>query len=203
MKKITIIDYGLSNLLSVYNALTYLGCKVKISNKPEIISKSNILILPGVGSFSKAMASLKYLKIDKAILDAVSDKKNKLLGICLGMQLLAEKGYEEEETDGLGLIKGTVERFNKDITKKIPHIGFDSVIKHPRSILFENLGSISDFYFVHSYKIDSNNREEIIGKCYHGENFIASYEKDNIFATQFHPEKSQTNGLRLLHNFIN
>jgi imidazole glycerol-phosphate synthase subunit HisH len=203
-KKVTIIDYGSGNLWSVKNALIYLGFIPEITSDPEKIIFSNKLILPGVGSFAKAMQAIKKNKIDEAIIEAVSNRRVPILGICLGMQILGLGGTEESITKGIGLIPTRVEPFNKDILNdlKTPHIGFNTVLSHPKSILFNGIGSRADFYFVHSYRMLSKGIEGHNGTCLYGEDFMACYENENIFATQFHPEKSQTNGLIMLNNFL-
>ena len=202
-RTVTIIDYGMGNIWSVKSALEYLGCAVIITDDNAVIKDSKYLVLPGVGSFRKAMVSLCNSKLDKAILDATIKNKSKILGICLGMQLMGTKSSEDGETDGLGLIPKTVEKFKESNQKiyKIPHIGFNSVKSEPNSILFKGLADQSDFYFVHSYRMLSDG-DGIEATAINGEVFLAAYEKDNIFATQFHPEKSQTNGLALLKNFL-
>lgn len=203
-KKVTIIDYGSGNLWSVKSALSYLGFIPEITSDPERIASSNKLLLPGVGSFAKAMQAIKNNNIDEAIIEAVAKRGNSILGICLGMQILGLSGTEDGNTEGIGLIPSRVELFNTDILKnlKTPHIGFNKVLAHPKSILFNGLGSQADFYFVHSYRMLSKGLEGHNGTCCYGENFMASYENENIYATQFHPEKSQTNGLILLNNFL-
>jgi glutamine amidotransferase len=201
---VTIIDYGMGNLWSVRSGLSYLGCKFDISQNPSEIEKADTLILPGVGSFHQAMQTLRKLRLDQAILQAVSVKKRKILGICLGMQLFTESSTEEIETAGLGLMPVCVERFDQLEKRglKIPHVGFDDVVTNERSTLFSGIVSPSDFYFVHSYRALPENLPGICATCQYGENFLAAYEHENVFATQFHPEKSQTNGLRLLKNFL-
>ena len=203
-KKVTIIDYDSGNLWSVKNALTYLGYEPEISSDPEKISTSSKLILPGVGSFAHAMKSLKDKFIDEAIIEAVINKGNTILGICLGMQVLALSGTEDGKTQGISLIPTIVDTFNPDALKnlKTPHMGFNKVSGHKKSKLFHGLGDEADFYFVHSYRMLSDDVEGYNGICSYGENFMAYYENENIFATQFHPEKSQTNGLIMLSNFL-
>ena len=203
-KKVTIIDFGSGNLWSVKSALSYLGFIPEITSDPEKIVFSNKLILPGVGSFAKAMHAIKNNNIDEAIIEAVTKRECSILGICLGMQILSLSGTEDGNTEGIGLIPSRVDIFNKDILKnlKTPHIGFNKVLAHRKSILFNGLDSQADFYFVHSYRMLSKGLEGQNGTCFYGEDFLASYENENIFATQFHPEKSQTNGLILLNNFL-
>ena len=206
MKKrsVTIIDYGMGNLWSIISALQYLGCNPGISNDPNEIKNADALLLPGVGSFRKAMCLLKENNLDQAIVDAVKIKGRKILGICLGMQLLGTYSTEDGFTSGLGLISNGVDKLstqNKEIFK-IPHVGFNLVHSHPDSYLFKGLPQSADFYFVHSYRMLPNGLSGIPAICKYGDIFLASYEQDNIFATQFHPEKSQTNGLLLLQNFL-
>ena len=202
---ITVIDYGMGNLWSVLSALRYLGCNPKVSSVPSDIVNADSLLLPGVGSFRKAMMALQKRRLDEAILEAVQIKKRKILGICLGMQLMGIRGSEDGETLGLGLINSTVDKFTTEEigTNKIPHIGFDLVNQPLNSYLFDGLDSVTDFYFVHSYRMLSTNLSGKIASCHYGIDFLAAYEQENIFATQFHPEKSQTNGLILLKNYIN
>jgi imidazole glycerol-phosphate synthase subunit HisH len=201
---IVIIDYGMGNIWSVRNSLKYLGFKTIVSSSPKEIEKADILILPGVGSFRKAMQALSKRKIDLAIKEAVMGKSRKLMGICLGMQLLGEGSTEDGKTDGLGLIPAWVDRFDPIKTDglKIPHIGFNNVFSEQDSVLFKGITSPSNFYFVHSFHMLPDGLKGKHGICRHGQDILAAYEHENIFATQFHPEKSQTNGLKLLKNFL-
>jgi glutamine amidotransferase len=202
--KVTIIDYGVGNICSVYSALTYLGANCLVTSSPSEVRLSDALILPGVGSFNSGMAEIKSLGLDDAILEAVKIKGRKILGICLGMQLMAHSGVEGGDTEGLGLFLASVDRFNFPMNSrlKIPHIGFNGVSSQDESMLFKRLPSVTDFYFVHSYRTLGLNLPGKRAVCSYGEDFLAAYECDNIFATQFHPEKSQTNGLLLLKNFL-
>lgn len=203
-QSVTIIDYGMCNLWSISSALQYLGFNAVISNDPSEILNTDALILPGVGSFRKAMSALKENNLDRAIVDAVKTKGSKILGICLGMQLLGADSTEDGFTSGLGLIPNGVDKFstqNKG-TYKIPHVGFNLVHSHPEAHLFKGLPQAADFYFVHSYRMSPDGLSGLSTTCNYGDIFLASYEQENIFATQFHPEKSQTNGLLLLQNFL-
>lgn len=201
---VTVIDYGMGNIWSVLSALRYLGCNPVVSNDPDEIVRAESLLLPGVGSFRKAMHSLRESSIDQAILEAVNGNKRKILGICLGMQLLGSYGHEDGETVGLGLIPNPVDLFMPDEIgiNKVPHIGFDLVNSRSDSILFHGLSDAAYFYFVHSYRMLPDGLNGKMATCLYGTEFLAAYENDNIFATQFHPEKSQTNGLMLLKNFL-
>ena len=203
-KLITIVDYGMGNLWSVRSAVRYLGYNAVVSSKPSEIANADALILPGVGSFRTAMLALKNSRLDEAILEAVSNRERKIIGICLGMQLLAMHSTEGGETKGLGLIPTEVEKFDIDVmgSLKVPHIGFNEVRSQDQSVLFKNIAPSSDFYFVHSYCLRAGEFHGCHAICHYGQDFIAAYEHENIFATQFHPEKSQTNGLKLLNNFL-
>jgi imidazole glycerol-phosphate synthase subunit HisH len=203
-KNITIIDYGMGNIWSVISALRFLGCDPKVSSDAIEISNAECLVLPGVGSFELAMAILREKDIDQGILEAVSGRGINILGICLGMQLLGIESSEAGHTQGLGLMPGVVSKFEFPNSRKlkIPHIGFNLVHSPSGSRLFESLPRKADFYFVHAYKMLANGLDGQIATCCHGSEFVAAYEKNNIFATQFHPEKSQTNGLSVLQNFL-
>jgi glutamine amidotransferase len=150
------------------------------------------------------MISLKEKELDQAIVEAVKTKGNNILGICLGMQLMGANSSEDGDTVGLGLIPSVVDKFTpQEIgSNKIPHIGFDLVRSQPNSRLFKGLQQAADFYFVHSYRMLPAGLSGKPAICNYGAEFLAAYEQDNIFATQFHPEKSQTNGLILLNNFL-
>jgi imidazole glycerol-phosphate synthase subunit HisH len=201
---LTVIDYGMGNIWSVLSALRYLGCNPRVSSDPNVIVHSASLLLPGVGSFRKAMVTLQETGLDQAIFDAVKSKGSKILGICLGMQLMGSRGSEDGDMIGLGLIPNPVDKFtSQEIgTAKVPHIGFDLVHSSFDSTLFRGLSRAADFYFVHSYRMLPEGLKGSVSTCAYGTDFVAAYEQDNIYATQFHPEKSQTNGLVLLKNFL-
>lgn len=201
---VTVIDYGMGNLWSVISALRYLGCNWKVTGDPDEVFSADSILLPGVGSFRKAMLSLQDKGLDQAIIDATQREGTKILGICLGMQLMGARSFEDGDTAGLGLIPAEVDKFSvQEVGKnKIPHVGFDEVHSQSDSVLFKGLKSSSDFYFVHSYRMLPNGLSGRTAVCNYGLEFLAAYEHENIFATQFHPEKSQTNGLMLLKNFL-
>jgi glutamine amidotransferase len=201
---VTIIDYGMGNIWSVMSALKYLNYDVEVSSDPTVIRSAKTLLLPGVGSFRKAMKSIRALHLDEAIADSVQGSNNKILGICLGMQLLGSKSTEDGQTTGLNLIPTPVEEFSfEDVgSNKIPHVGFNQVSIGAGSQLFRGLPENPDFYFVHSFRMKQSNLPGKSAICKYGTEFLAAYENENIFATQFHPEKSQTNGLMLLKNFL-
>jgi glutamine amidotransferase len=203
-KNVTIVDFGMGNIWSVLNALRYVGSSPTVSSDPSEISKAESLILPGVGSFKLAMEAIRRDGIDQGILEAVSGRGAKILGICLGMQLLGLESSEDGHTEGLGLIPGSVSKFDTEANPdlKVPHIGFNLTYSEVGSRLFAKLPRAADFYFVHAYRIPVDGLDGRVATCQHGEEFAAAYENENIFATQFHPEKSQTNGLTLLQNFL-
>ncbi|TRZ52424.1 imidazole glycerol phosphate synthase subunit HisH [bacterium] len=195
----------MGNLFSIQAALNYIGAKSTISSDPDVINDAAKLILPGVGSFYKAMDNIKEGNLFEVITEAVTERRMPILGICLGMQLLGLSSTEDGFCTGFGFVYTAVERFDKDacLGLKIPHVGFDTVtIDERKSKLFDGLGEHRDFYFTHSYRMAFSEQSYAVGLCSHGERFIAAFEKDHICGTQFHPEKSQTNGLLLLKNFI-
>ena len=202
--KVSIIDYGMGNISSVISAFNYLGAATEFVSSPEKIEESKFLILPGVGSFSKGMRELKSRGIDQAIMAALQNNNAKILGICLGMQLMGSYGTENGRTAGLGLISNGVELFTQDELKvdKIPHVGFNSISFNEGKGLFDGLPKLADFYFTHSYRMLVERLEGQYATCNHGIEFLAAFELGNICGAQFHPEKSQTNGLIFLRNFL-
>ena len=201
-KIITIIDYGMGNIRSLQNALNYLGYDSKVTSSPEEIKTSNILILPGVGSFGQAMKNINNYGLKDVITEVAIKKGIPFLGICLGMQLLADCGEEDGINSGLGLIPGKVLKF-KSNKIRLPHIGFNSLkYRDKSSNIFRNIQNNSDFYFVHSFYYECQNESNIIGTTEYGDEFVSAINKDNIYGFQFHPEKSQSNRLLLLNNFI-
>jgi imidazole glycerol-phosphate synthase subunit HisH len=202
--KVTLIDYGIGNLWSVASAIKYLGAQVDLISDPEKISRSSTLVLPGLGSFRKGMEALIESGIDKAILSAVKDNDAKILGICMGMQLMGSYGTEDGGSMGLGLISNRVERFDQEEIhgNKIPHVGFNDVHFSDRNGLFKDFPKSSDFYFTHSYRMLIDGIRGRYATCDYGEEFLAAFQVNKICGVQFHPEKSQTNGLLLLRNFL-
>jgi glutamine amidotransferase len=197
---VTIIDYGVGNLLSVQRGFEYFGASVELTSDPEKILSAQRVVLPGVGAFPKAMQALKSQNL-VTVIQELSNKGTPLLAICLGMQLMGISSNEDGLNQGLGFIDATVTRFDDEVLK-IPHVGFNQVLISNKLKLFENFNEeYYDFYFTHSYKMKSNS-EINQNYCNYQENFVASFEVDNICGTQFHPELSQKNGLKLLTNFI-
>ncbi len=192
----------MGNIRSLQNALNYLGYDSKVTSIPEEIQTSNILILPGVGSFGQAMKNINNYGLKDVITEVAINKGIPFLGICLGMQLLANCGEEDGINSGLGLIPGKVLKF-KSNKIRLPHIGFNSLkYRNKSSNIFQNIQNNSDFYFVHSFYYECQNESNIIGTTEYGDEFVSAINKDNIYGFQFHPEKSQSNGLLLLNNFI-
>jgi len=199
--KLVIIDYGMGNIKSITSAFKYIGVdEIVTSNEYQDIKSSDKLLLPGVGSFVNAMNKIKDLALDEILSEAVLEDKKPILGICLGMQLLCNSSEEDGGAQGLGFVNAECIKFNiKNL--KVPHVGFSQVKSNPNAKLYDGLKAENDFYFTHSYKLQSNiDINQSI--CNYEEDFIASYEIDNMVGTQFHPELSQTNGLQLLKNFI-
>jgi glutamine amidotransferase len=204
-KKVAIIDYGMGNLNSVKISLNYLGVKNDLISNPKYIKKYSHIILPGVGSFKKAIKNLRNNGMFQSLKEISNQKKCKILGICLGMQLLFNSSTEEGTTKGLGILNGKVEKFSLKKTRglKIPHVGFNEVFFDQKNSFFRGIKNNSDFYFDHSYRITEF--EKLINPVLsiYGEKFLSGFNVDNVYGTQFHPEKSQSNGLTLLKNFIN
>lgn len=196
---VVIIDYGMGNLRSVQKAFEHIGSNAIITNDKTLIQNASKIVLPGVGAFKDAMHNLHALGLIDLLNEQILEKKKLFLGICLGMQLIATKSYEFGETQGLGWIEAQITRF-EDSKLKIPHVGWNSVTYANPSLLYEEIPNNGDFYFVHSYYFDAD-RTYATGICDYGTEFIASIQKENIFATQFHPEKSQTYGLKIIENF--
>jgi len=201
--KIAIIDYGMGNLRSVANAFEAIGATPEICDRPETIEGADRIVLPGVGAFGDGMESLRKRGWIETLEDEVRRKGKPFLGLCLGLQLLATAGEEHGAHSGLGWIPGKVERFpDNDPALRVPHIGWNDVVFSEGSRLFEGLGAGGVFYFVHSFVFRPDDPALVSGRCSYGIDFCASVEKDNIFATQFHPEKSQKKGLAVLKNFL-
>jgi glutamine amidotransferase len=202
--KIVIIDYGMGNLNNVKNSFNKIGFNSVITDDFHEIEKATHLILPGVGGFKDAMKELKNKNLIQPIKDAISNYEFvSFLGICLGMQLLFESSEEFGDTEGLGILKGKVIKFNENIVPIIPHIGWNDInIKKNGIKEFKNIKNNSFFYFLHSYYCKPDDDAITAASCCYYETFAACVKKDNIFACQFHPEKSHDAGLTLLKNFI-
>lgn len=198
--EITILDYQMGNLRSVAKAVEKIGGAVKVVDTAGQIAQADKLIVPGVGGFPDCMKVLKERGLDKAIQDFISTERP-YLGICLGMQILMEEGEEGGSHPGLGIFSGKVERFAASPSLKIPHMGWNALEFPKKSKLFSGVDSGSYVYFVHSYYCAPKKKKLISATSHYGETFAAAFEENNLFAVQFHPEKSQKVGLEILKNF--
>ena len=202
-KKTIIIDSGLGNINSLTNCIDSLEFKYEIVQSPNENIIFDKIIFPGVGSYSHAMKSIISKKWDNFIKKNVIEKKKHYLGICIGMQILSNYGYENTKTKGLGIIDGEVENIRLDEAKfKIPHIGWNDVEFKNKNELYDGIKNFSDFYFDHSFIFKTNNELDISTLTEYEKKFVSSVKKGNIFGTQFHPEKSADNGKKLLNNFL-
>ncbi|MGB7329044.1 MAG: imidazole glycerol phosphate synthase subunit HisH [Rubripirellula sp.] len=201
---ITIVDYQMGNLRSVQKAIEKVGGEAKISSDPAEIASAEKLVLPGVGAFGDAMAEIRRRDLASPIVDFV-DSGRPFLGICLGLQLLFERGLEHGEHEGLGILAGDVVRFDLPSEFKVPHMGWNTVTKtgsaDDANPLTEGIANDSHFYFVHSYYVRPTDPSVVALTCDYGGPFCAAIRRGNVIATQFHPEKSQDNGLKLLASF--
>lgn len=194
---IAIIDYGMGNLRSVQKAFEFLGFDAVVTDDPKIIESAQKVVLPGVGAFCEAIKTIREKGIDKVI-HSIVEKGTPFLGICLGMQMLFDKSYENGEYDGLGIIPGRIVRLPE--TEKIPHIGWNSLDIKLETPLFEGIGKEPYVYFVHSYYLETD-VPVVSATCFYGREIQVAAQKGNVFALQFHPEKSGDTGLKILENF--
>lgn len=197
---IAIIDYEMGNLRSVQKALERVGHEAVITSDPAKVATADKVVLPGVGAFRDAMAALQQRGLVEPIRLSIAEKKP-FLGICLGLQLLFETSYEDGEHKGLGIIPGRVVRFDLPAGFKVPHMGWNQVTAQSGTPLMADIEQGSYFYFVHSYFVKPTEDSVTAATADYGGGFCAAVQRDNLFATQFHPEKSQADGLRLLKNF--
>lgn len=195
---IAIIDYGMGNLRSVEKAFEKLGFAVTISSDPALIRGADGVVLPGVGAFADCMANLQAASLEDAVRESIAGKKP-FLGICLGLQLLFKESEEDGIHRGLGIFDGTVRRLPED--HKIPHMGWNQLNYVNKAPIFEGVPEGSNFYFVHSYYVDPSDRGIIATTTDYGLEFTSSIWADNVYAVQFHPEKSGDVGLKVLENF--
>lgn len=202
-----VIDYGMGNLHSAHGALQSVApdTQVLVTGDPEVILKADHVVLPGVGAIRDCMAEIYAQGIDAVVREVAASKP--LLGICVGLQAMMERSEENGGVDGLGLFRGQVKYFGDDLREngerlKVPHMGWNTVSqgKHP---LWNGIADDTRFYFVHSYHVKADNDEQVKGSGHYGVDFAAAMGQDNVFAVQFHPEKSHNAGLALLKNFLN
>lgn len=200
---IAIVDYGMGNIHSVQKALQLFGAETLVTNKAEDIKGCEKLVLPGVGAFDDAMQELTKQGLAPAI-KAHTEAKKTFLGICLGMQLFFEKSDEASSSNGLSLLDGSVKRFSAKYKIKVPHMGWNQITKtSDKCPLLKGIKDGSFVYFCHSYYPDPQSRGDIAALCDYGLEFTAVVWKENIYGVQFHPEKSQAVGLKMLENFVN
>lgn len=207
MTKVALLDYGMGNLHSAGKALTAVGAEVAITSDPKIIQSCDKILFPGVGAMRDCMAGMREAEIDEVVRQAVFNKP--VMAICVGMQALFDRSAENDGVDCLGILKGNVLKFQADWTDeqgkaiKIPHMGWNTLTHidtaHP---LWQGIADGTHFYFVHSYYCNPLEKNIVAGQCEYGTAFCASVIQDNLFATQFHPEKSHTAGLQVLKNFV-
>lgn len=202
MSDVAVVDLGTGNLRSVRNALEYVAPRrcVDVTSEPDLINRAHHVVLPGQGAIGTWMIALSDQNLKDSIDNALQNKP--VLGICLGLQALFAHSEEDGGVTGLNRLKGEVKRFPSRSGLKIPHMGWNNVTQTQPHPLWHNIEDNSRFYFVHSYYVQSNNNEQIAGHCEYGLQFVAAAMKKNLFAVQFHPEKSQQAGLGLLKNFL-
>lgn len=200
--KVGIIDYDAGNLRSIQNSFSKLGYESQLIKNPSDLDKFKYLVLPGVGSFGYCVENLKKKKFFQKLKNTIINKKKPTLCICIGMQMLGFNSEESKNIDGLKVFDFQVKKIKKKINTKLPHVGWNGV-KMTRNSPFFKKNKYYDFYFDHSYAVTNTNEKfTSIGKCFHNENIICYIEKKNIIACQFHPEKSQENGLKLIKHFM-
>lgn len=198
-----VIDYGMGNLFSVHHALEMVGAVVRICRHPGELDDAERIVLPGVGAFRDCIANLEMKGFVEALERSVLEKGKPLFGICLGMQVLARKSFEGGEYKGFGWFEADVVRLAPgDPSWRVPQIGWNDVEYRSDSPLFNGVPSRPDFYFVHSYYMKCDEQNDIDAVCDYGGPVTAAVRKNNVFATQFHPEKSQDYGLKILENFL-
>lgn len=200
---IAIIDYGMGNLRSVQKAFERIKVPVLITSDKKEILKAAKIVLPGVGNFERGIANLKSNGLYDTLNAVVTENRIPILGICLGMQLMTEFS-EEGNVEGLGWIKANTKKFVFDTTGlKIPHMGWNTLNEVKSSPITNNISPDNLFYFVHSYYVSCENQDDVLAATNYGLSFVSSFQKENIFGCQFHPEKSHSAGLKLLKNFAN
>lgn len=201
--KVVIIDYGMGNLRSVQKKLIRVGAIVEVSRDPKIILKADKLVLPGVGHFANGIKNLKNYGIWDILNEKVLVQKTPILGICLGMQLMA-KHSDEGDVEGLAWFDANIIKFNvkHKLKYKVPHMGWNNVILNKESVLFKVLPEDAIFYFVHSYHINCNDKKDILATTDYEYPFTSAIQKENIYGTQFHPEKSHDWGEKIFKNFV-
>lgn len=197
---IVIVDYGMGNLRSVQKGFERVGFQAEVSSDPQVVAAADKLVLPGVGAFRDAIAELKRCQLVEPVVDAINSGVP-FLGICLGLQLLFEVSYEGGEHEGLGVLPGTVVRFELPKQYKVPHMGWNQAMIRRRAPILEGVTEGSYLYFVHSYYVVPRDKTIVAVETDYGGPFCAMVWRDNLYAAQFHPEKSQKIGMKILENF--
>jgi len=208
MNRVAVIDYGMGNLHSVAKAIEYVGenLQLSVTADEKVIMAADRIVFPGVGAMRDCMGEIRRLGIDDMLRRLVEDRP--ILGICVGMQALQDHSEENNGVDCIGLFRGNVKRFPADMTDgngdrlKVPHMGWNGVRQSQPHIMWKNIPDNSRFYFVHSYYVSPENANEVMGESTYSTPFTAALSRNNVFAVQFHPEKSQTVGLQLYKNFL-
>lgn len=200
-RKVCIIDYGAGNVKSVYNIFYDVCNLTKISNQPEDVEEATHIVLPGVGAFQTAVDKIKNLAIFELLENNVLNEKKVFLGICVGMQVLADEGYEHGGYKGLGWVSGVVKKLETKALR-LPHVGWNNFKNCANNPLLKGIPLEADFYYVHSYCFECKNPAHSIASCEYGAVFTAIINKDNIYGVQFHPEKSQKAGRKIIENFL-
>lgn len=199
---VVIVDHGLCNVGSARRAFEECGGRVLVSDDPAGLKDATHIVLPGVGAFAAGMNELRARGWDTALRKAVLEDNVPVLGICLGMQLLADKGYEGGETAGLGLIPGEVVRMEPCANERLPHVGWNDVVVERPSVLFESIPTGTDFYFVHSFHFATSGGDDQVASAPYCGRIAAAVERGRVYGVQFHPEKSSKAGFQLIRNFL-
>ncbi|MGE8624698.1 imidazole glycerol phosphate synthase subunit HisH [Acinetobacter schindleri] len=201
MTRIALLDYGMGNLHSAAKALEHVGAKVDVTNDPKLIAQADKIVFPGVGAMRDCMHGMHEAGIDDVVRHAVFNKP--LLAICVGMQALMQRSEENGGADALGIFEGEVKRFPDVEGLKVPHMGWNQVHQaDPGHPMWKDIEQDARFYFVHSFYVEPKDPSIVAATCNYGLEFCTALHKENLFATQFHPEKSHTAGLQLLKNFV-
>ena len=199
---VAVVDYGMGNLRSLAKALEAVGAEVCVSADPAVFRRADRIVLPGVGAFGQCVFNLRRSGLIDALESEVRVRRKPFLGVCLGMQVLATEGYEHGIHAGLDWVPGVVRSFREDRQVRVPHVGWNEVVPLKQSPLFAGLRAESTFYFAHSFHFVCQDPKTVAAECDYGGTFTVAVQQENLFAIQFHPEKSQDQGLRLLRNFL-
>jgi glutamine amidotransferase len=200
--RVLVVDYGMGNMASVRRALEECGASVVTSDDPGAIDRAEALVIPGVGAFADGMKNLNARHLADSVRRAAGQARVPVLGICLGMHLLADRGFEGGEVEGLGLIGGEVRRLEPHRNERLPHVGWNEVQVERSDALLHGVASGTDFYFVHSYHLAPADETDVAARTPYCGGFVSVVRRHNVWGTQFHPEKSGRAGFRVLENFL-